>query len=276
LWEELLAPPIFVLFIIGLIWFLLKYKNKHKIIILLWFLIPWGIIILMPHQNLSEYGAGFIPSILLISAIYISSIKKYFVKNLILAFMCIVGLFQFAIFSYIPNSPLTEAKIKFKNKKIHYYKKIFLYSDSDDIKNNMFLVSKLKSDYSKSNIALFCNYDYDICAAQIFVYKNLKAICNVCATKDFVYIKDYPDCIVFAGKEVTMDDIVSSCMENYDAYAVFQKISRMDFLNTVKNTTKELYQSIQNNFELIEIWYPNNVINENFKVKILRRKNTFK
>ncbi|MDD3065044.1 MAG: hypothetical protein PHI20_02155 [Endomicrobiaceae bacterium] len=61
LWEDLLSPPIFLIFIIGLIFFILKYKGKYKNVVLLWFFVPWVIIMLMSHNKRPEYGLGFIP-----------------------------------------------------------------------------------------------------------------------------------------------------------------------------------------------------------------------
>nr|MCR4662558.1 glycosyltransferase family 39 protein [Endomicrobiaceae bacterium] len=57
--EYLLSPFIFILFIIGLIWFVYKYKSQNKWIILLWFTVPWMIITFMPHHKLAEYCLGF-------------------------------------------------------------------------------------------------------------------------------------------------------------------------------------------------------------------------
>jgi len=269
--EELLSPPIFLIFTIGLIWFLVKYKNRYKNVLLLLFFIPWAIIILMPHQKFVEYGLGVIPAIAIISAIYVSSIKTYLVKNLVLLCICITGLFQFIIFSYMPNSILTEARIQFNNKKIHYYKRTFIYYDSDDAKNNMFLVSKLGSEYAKSKIALCCNQKYDMFATKFLVYKNKKDI-QVLHVSEFVNINNYPDCIVFAGKEETMDNMISLCMQNYDLAPAFQKIQRRRFFNAVKDMAKEFDKMMQNNFELVEVWYPNNVVDENLKVKIFKKK----
>lgn len=272
LWEELLSPPIFLIFIVGLIWFLIKYRNRYKNILLLWFFIPWAIIMFMPHQKFAEYGLGFIPAMAIISAIYISSIKKNLVKNLILGLICIMGLFQFLIFSYIPNSILTEARIQLENKKFHYYKKTFIFYDSNDAKNNMSLVSKLEDGYGES-IALFCNDRYDMFTTQFFVYKNKKDI-QVLDVREFINIKNYPDYIVFAGKEVTMDDMLSSCIKNYDRFPSFKKIERKQFLSIVKDMAKEFDKIMQNNFELVEIWYPNNVVDENLKVKIFKKKDS--
>ncbi len=83
LWEELLSPPIFILFIIGLIFFIRKYKGKYKNIILLCFFVPWFIIMLSAYNKISEYGAGLIPSMILFGAVFLSCIVKKYIKKTI-------------------------------------------------------------------------------------------------------------------------------------------------------------------------------------------------
>jgi 4-amino-4-deoxy-L-arabinose transferase-like glycosyltransferase len=99
LWEDLLSPPIFIIFIIGLIFFIWKYRGKYKYIILLWFFVPWSIIMLMPHHKLPEYGVGFIPAIILISVIWISNMKYKYIKKIIFLLLIVVGILQYVNFS---------------------------------------------------------------------------------------------------------------------------------------------------------------------------------
>ena len=59
--EYLLSPPLFILLIISLVYFIVKFKNKNKLILILWFLIPWLILLFMGHRKEPEYMLGFIP-----------------------------------------------------------------------------------------------------------------------------------------------------------------------------------------------------------------------
>ncbi|MBR3628444.1 MAG: glycosyltransferase family 39 protein [Elusimicrobia bacterium] len=102
--EYLLSPPIFILFIAGLIWFIYKYKNRNKWIILLWFVVPWMMITFMPHYKLPEYCLGFVPAIILISSVFITNITniKNIKKSLVL-FIIIIYSFQYIYFVYSKN-----------------------------------------------------------------------------------------------------------------------------------------------------------------------------
>jgi len=159
LWEELLSPPIFIIFVFGLIWFIIKFKNQQKNIILLWIFIPWFYILLMPHYKLSEYEAGFIPAMILISALFLSSLKNptKIIINIIIIF---VGFLQFLDFSYNINTHLFDSEIYYKNHVIRYYNKkncniIFYHNDSDNDKIIKYLTKYLKLHYDNHSIFIY-------------------------------------------------------------------------------------------------------------------------
>lgn len=120
--EKLLSPLIFILFLTGLIWFITKFKHKYKNIFLIYFFIPWTAIVLMPHFKCSEYLAGIIPIIILITSIWISSIKKKIISTIIIIFVIIIGIIQYIDFSYnnIKNG-LKDISISFKGYRIMYF-----------------------------------------------------------------------------------------------------------------------------------------------------------
>ena len=121
LWENLLSPPIFIIFAAGLIWFVFKYKNKYKNLILLWILVPWLGIILMPHFKLPEYGAGFIPAIILIAALFTAHIKRQNIKNILLSLIIIAGIFQYFWFSYAPDKNIFQLEYRYKKYIVRYF-----------------------------------------------------------------------------------------------------------------------------------------------------------
>ena len=115
LWEDLLSVPIFVIFIIGLVYFLFKYRNQNKYLFIFWIAVPWLIVTFMPHHKKVEYFAGFIPAIILICSIFLTSlsdnVRKYTIG--IVFFICIM---QYFILSYKPNVlDLKIGKFKYYN-----------------------------------------------------------------------------------------------------------------------------------------------------------------
>ncbi|MCR4662620.1 MAG: glycosyltransferase family 39 protein, partial [Endomicrobiaceae bacterium] len=113
--EYILSPLLFILFVIGLIYFIYKYQNQKqkKYIVLLCLFVPWTIITFMPHHKLAEYCLVFVPAMILIISFFLESIKNYF----LLVITVIVCLFQYIFFLYAIDNHLF--KISFNG--IKYY-----------------------------------------------------------------------------------------------------------------------------------------------------------
>ena len=141
--DRLLSPPIFILFIISLIWIIFKYnKNKKHHIVLLWLLVPWIVLILMPHRKLIEYAFGFVPAMVLVTSLWISDFKSSLIKQMICLFLIIVCFLQFLDFSYNINTRLFNFRAKINNKKICYF-------DREDTENSLF-VFFMRNNYFQS------------------------------------------------------------------------------------------------------------------------------
>ncbi len=172
LWEDLLSPPIFIIFVIGLIYFIWKYKGKYKNIILLWFFVPWLIIMLMPHYKLPEYGAGFIPAMVLIGAVFLSNIVKIYLKKILIVLLIIICYLQYIDFSYGFGPNLFDMQSKDKNKIFHYYNRNnpLISCNMRDSKIILNLIKYLKNNDSNH---IFCICDFSLMGrdgivAQIF------------------------------------------------------------------------------------------------------------
>lgn len=100
LWEYLLSFPIFVVFIIGFVYFIWKYKWEYKNLILLWFFIPWAIITFMPHHKIPVYCTAFIPAMILPCSVFISSAIPASFKKLTIIVLLIIGILQYIDFSF--------------------------------------------------------------------------------------------------------------------------------------------------------------------------------
>ncbi|MFH1784209.1 MAG: glycosyltransferase family 39 protein [bacterium] len=88
----------FILFIIGLVIFLVKWK-KERILLLLWIVAPYIILILVRNKD-ARFSIPYLPAVSIISVAFISLIEKKLVKKLIIACILIVGVTQYLLFSF--------------------------------------------------------------------------------------------------------------------------------------------------------------------------------
>ncbi len=273
--EELLSPPLFILFLVGFIWFIREYKNKlNKMIILLWFLIPWAIIMFMPHGKVSEYGAGFIPAIILIISVYLTNIKRKYIQFIILSAIISIGILQMLIFSYMPKKSL-DIGFKFKDHYISYYNNKFnLYSDYS--KKMVEIISYIKNKYPKEIIYIETIDYYNNNALAMLA---LKEKLNVLTLDDWTWNSAYYEArekeigvIVYVGEKATPQEKTNLFAERYDEHpGQLQKIPRIEYLNSISNRIEEFERRVRENFSIVEIWdYENN--KEDLKVEILEVK----
>lgn len=278
--EELLSPPFFILFLFGFIWFIREYKNKlNKMIVLLWFLIPWAIIMFMPHNKVSEYGAGFIPAMILIISVYLVNIKRRVVKFTILSVIIPIGILQMLIFSYMPKKSFLDIGFKFKEHYISYYNNKFnLYSPySKQIVN---IISYIKSRYPKE-IVYIETIDYS--NNNTLRMLALKEKLNVFTLDDWTWNSSYFEghkneigVIVYVGEKAIIENMIEFFMDKYDKHpGQLQKIPRQEYFNLISKKVEEFEQGVRHDFKVVEIWDSENN-KENLKVEFLERINNNK
>ncbi|MDD5020648.1 MAG: glycosyltransferase family 39 protein [Endomicrobiaceae bacterium] len=274
LYEELLSPPLFILFLVGFVWFIWKYKNKrNKIIMLLWFLTPWTIIFFMPQHKVSEWGAGFIPAIILITSVYLSNIKIKNMKILILSLMLLIGVLQLYVFSYMPERNFLNIGFKFKNHYISYYNNKFNYYDAVTAKNMYDLISYIKIKYPKEIFYVEIT-DYE--ANRILEMLAAKEKIKMFALEDWIWNNSFNGIskikyIIFIGKKITTNDRINVFMKLYDQeLRLSQKTPREEYLNSIRNMMEKFGKTIEQDFKTVEIWHPEND-EENLGVEFLKR-----
>jgi hypothetical protein len=279
LFEELLSPPFFILFLAGFIWFLREYKNKcNKMILLLWFLIPWAIIMFMPHNKVSEYGAGFIPAMILIISVYLTNIKRRAVQFIIMSAIISIGILQMFVFSYMPKKFL-DIGFKFKEHYISYYNNKFnLYSDYS--KKMVNIISYIKNRYPKEIIYIeTLNYNNNNALAMLAYKEKL----NVFTLDDWTWNSTYYEkhkneigVIVYAGEKATIEEKTDVFLERYDEHpGQLQNIPRQEYLNLISNKIEEFEKRVRQDFKVVEIWESENS-KEDLRVEILEIKNNNK
>jgi 4-amino-4-deoxy-L-arabinose transferase-like glycosyltransferase len=249
LWEELLSPPIFIIFITGLIYFIWKYKGKYKNIILLWFFVPWAIITFMPHRKKPEYGSGFIPAIALIGAMFISNIKKRNIKETVVIVLIIIGFVQYLDFSYkILNADLfNKLRLKYKQHYISYfnYNGCLMLLDFKQIQLILGLMNHLKNKYLNEKFLIISNSILDTFALESqILYHGMT--CD----------KENKTILIFIGNINFIGDKFN------------------EELKKIGLTTDEIFE-IEQKYCLIDVFYLDKNKNENTKVTLFGRKDKF-
>lgn len=208
--EYLLSPPIFLLFIISFIYFILKYKNENKWIILLWILIPCLIILFMAHRKEPEYMLGFVPVIILICSVFISKIKNSLLKKIILSLVITVCSLQFIVFFLPVNTKLFNYNYKISPcyKPVNYFS-IF----SNDIFHPSFITYKkskylsallnyLKKNFNTDMPIFIYQFSWDIYYDGIYIYLRTNNFNNI-----FTNFSEIPksDIIMYTSKCILTD-----------------------------------------------------------------------
>lgn len=228
LYDELLSLPIFILFAAGIFWYIKEYKNKYKYLLLLWFFIPWSALILMSHHKQAEYGAGFIPAMILISAIYVSDLKSVHLKKTILAIIIILGIMQYIDFSYRINLGFARISTRLAGPEIRYYAKYgknIIFYDANTVKKPEIIVNCLK------------NYNDARNKRTVFVDVNLDDINSINVIMqlnglNFTIINDYTGCSDISGADIIIRDVDISTQNKIDSF--IHRINERKFKN--KNT----------------------------------------
>ncbi len=291
--EFLLSPPIFILFIVGLIWFVLKYRNKNKMIMLLWIIVPWTIITFMQHYKLPEYCLGFIPGIILICSLFITNIKNI-KKNLLLISIIFICLLQYFDFSYGINTRLFNFNIKYKDYEFSYYDKKNFF-EKLIVNKSYFKIAQHLSLFDEKNILL-----WDACKenpasiqsmAIFFFYKGINYYPNISYIEEIIQMC----CGTIRFKqEDTTDLFIDKFLWYFDDMIILEigkKTSALDIADFYFNITqydykneqeKELFKKefvkrleilkeyFEKNFYLADSFYLDNIEDEDHLVEIYR------
>ena len=149
--ENLLSPPLFLLLLIGFVYFLI-IKNRNKWIISLWFIVPWSIMTFMPHHKQPEYCLGLVPAIVLIVSVFITSIKN--VNKKLLIFPIILILFIQYIFFYFNKNLVFGEKIYWCNR----VSNSSCFKNAKELSFYLELLSCINKSYAKGCVILDAQY----------------------------------------------------------------------------------------------------------------------
>lgn len=270
--EYLISPPIFILFILGLIWFIFKYKKIEKYIIILWILIPWSIITFMPHHKEYEFAMGFVPAIILIISIYISSINNTYVKNFVIYCVTIIGILQYINFSYnVLNNKVFSSKLSFNISKtkiitINYYNKEFL-NLATNIKYNKKYIYYIYNRIKKYKNLIFCTQYYiDNITLFLLKMKDMIIVPNYSNNKNTIFA----DMLICIGEELPLSKILEDGCEIF----YYNDNNKEHFIKQLEKDIIEVDLEIKNNFSLLEQFSVfNNYKDKKYLVKIYKNHN---
>ena len=271
LWEQLLSPPIFILFVIGLIYFLFKYKQKdNKFIILIWILFPYLSIFFMKHYKSFEYCLGFVPALILIVSIFISDINKNIIRRVLLILIFIIGVFQFLYFSFVSPKFLPYKNICYYNLDSNK-----TMEAKEGIKN---LIGFLKKSYPNSTIGVSETLEDEIADDEIilqFLLYDIKYTTIAIFSYDILYrdsnnfLSDVLNNDIIIFNYTSKKNLIDRCIAEYSSFtwkkAIFCKNENL-ILDRINKFMDFLYEHYYKVYEIETNGYYNNVI-------ILKRKN---
>ena len=276
--EYLLSPPIFILFIVSIIWLIFKYKNKNKLVLLLWFVIPWITIVLMPTITLPEYGTGFIPAIVLIISIYISHIHKKTSKFLLTFLVMIICLLQFLMFSYgIIDNTSINANYKDDELPLAYFTNIN-YTDRNG--NSTIQLLEHLNKYKEDTLYIEMENDVDILELKLLMIlkgynRKIDDIFSVETFYDKVSKNDFVEdksIAVLARKELPNLEIAEYIYQftkgNFNKSSEYKRQQIQKILSKIEEGKKY----VKDNFYFAEDFYWQNARTSDNLIKIYKKK----
>lgn len=175
LYEEMLSIPIFILLLIALFYYVKKYTNTNKYILLSYFLFPWAILLLMPCDKAVAYGTAFVPALTIITSIGITYLSKK-LRQILFIITSILCVLQYISFSYNINMGFDKV---FFNYGSHIFR---IYNNTKD--TLFYLPNKKHLSLLKinKNGEIAPDYDLDNCFVLLKYIKNLKNISEIILT----------------------------------------------------------------------------------------------
>ena len=253
--EYLLSPPLFTLLIISLIYFIVKFKNKNKCILILWFLIPWLILFFMGHRKEPEYMLGCIPALILICSIFISQIKNLLLRQFVLFSIIIICLLQFIMFFLKTEPQIFNFETNLYNRSINYFK---IYSD--DIFHPSFITYKkckcllpltnyIKSNFNNTNSIFIYHFSWDIYYEGISVFLKLNNFNNIFT--EFDKIKE-SDIVIYTSNCILTDEKNINEIEKtvLDEHIHQYNNNNLNYINSTINYLKNNYIEVYNLYDI--------------------------
>ena len=257
--NEIFSPILFVLVLFALIWSVKYCKSQNKYILLLWFFVPWLIIMFMPHHKLAEYGVPFVPALILLVSMFISNLKYKKILMIVIMLICVA---QYMFFSYAAGIDKTSNSIYFNKYNLVYY-------DKDKANLVINLIDYINKNFKEYNI-LFEDLPYfdpidRYSIISCLLLNNISFAIDDALTETKV---GKFDIIVFVGKYRTVEERVS---EAIDLFEYPEK--NYDYVyKSINDYFVERQKKINEKFYIFDEFYLDKSNKEDVKVVILKNK----
>ena len=253
---ELLSPIIFLIFLSGFIWFIIKFHNKHKWCILLWIIVPWLIIMFMPHHKEPEYCIGFVPAIVLIIALFFTDIKSKISKTIMLFMVILILLLQFFDLSY--------KKIFLFDNLCYYNRYNLMFYEKADVSRFMELIENLKP-FKDKKIFIYNTDDYIMQQHTLLAFMVLN---DLISCSDILQA----DVVINNGKEKSLDELANTdfVLSNIAYFA--DSDVKDTFIKEQKEKHNELKESLTDKFCPYKSWHLQNIKDDAHYVKLYIKK----
>lgn len=280
--EYLLSFPVFLFFLLGLFWYVFKYENRnYKYIILLWFIVPWIILMLMKHNRQPDYGLGLIPAIIVVISLYISNIKNKLYKTILSVILVCVCLLQYISFSYGINLDLyKKLKINFKGYNFYCFDTNQRINQRDAQYPNIVIYSNKKRDYALSLLKYLNNnfkdntiYMYKDMLTTFFVMKEIRTLLLLQNCKPILKFEEIldADVIIFTKKDSFID---TNYLVNTIKQFLSEHFGTYDDENLEKDIKSKINEIKNNYIKLDEFGLYNNA-SEQDCIIVLGKKDLF-
>ncbi len=281
LYEELLSPPIFLLFLAGLVYFFTRC-NKNKILLLLWIFIPWAIIFVMPHYKVVQYFTGLIVPTVLVCAIFLANIKYKIIKQALIIFLIIIGVVQYINFSYYPKSFLGWLSMDFHGIYLAYYntgtENIMNFGIKNKCEKILKVIKHIKNKYPASNYAVYVTRQSQINNKVFRVCMLLNGMrCKVVDIEKFK-ILDKNKVVIIVGTFLKENALRRQelLIENHPLIADHLdeiEITEEEYLEEYAEHLQKQVKILDKRFKSAEVFYFNDVVHKDNKIEVFKRKN---
>jgi hypothetical protein len=279
IFEQQLSLFFFLLLIFGFYGFLVKIEKKISIIFFYWVIIPWLILLAMPHFKMAHFIIPYLPAMALISAIGFMNILKNRrkLKSILITLIIIIGIAQYYDFSFgfWPSFSNYRIRMKYKavTKDIHYY----LLSDNicgrpknDEVYNKVIYSIASRCNMSGRNVVRLppgSVYSYDnphvwYCIRwfkklpfKIFIFEE-----NISFFEDVLYFLEKSDFILYSDATninikdpLYLDGILRKSKQINILHFNGKNLEKLDqFTNQDLQIWRKEFNELINKFELLE------------------------
>jgi hypothetical protein len=210
----------------------------------------------MPHHKEPEYCMGFVPAIILISALFFSNIKNKISKNGMLLILVLILVLQFIDLSY--------KKIFLFDNLCFYNRYNLMFYEKNDADRFVELIENLKP-FKDKNIFIYNTDDYIV---QIHTLQAFMALNDLKTCPDILQA----DIVLNNGKEKSLEELANTDFILSNIAYLADNDTKNNFINEKKEKYKALREELSDKFYLYKSWYLQNIEDDAHFVGLYKKK----